>query len=310
MHSEHEFDTINRPDLRCPWTQNRMHGGHPGGRHAFKHWRQHWRQHMQQQQQARQQTQPSQSTTNLHETLNNFMPHIASSIPMVYNQEQLKNVGEYLKQFLDPFGIDVSYYVDNLSGKNNSNGTNSTTTTTSSSSTTTSSTEKKEEKKPSDEEQSEKPLQEEKPTPMQTETEKVEKTISDSTTTASAPEKEDMIDLTKLTPSTSMTNATQSLFQAAAAALQNVVENSKSDDAITAAAASTATVTSKPPTRSDQEFNGFNLIDMEKEIKFINCIEQLKGMGYSDDGGWLTRLVISKDGNIHTVLDSLHPSKN
>ena len=59
-----------------------MHGGHPAGRHAFKHWRQHWRQHMQQQQQARQQTQQSQSTINLHEALNNFMPHIASSIPM------------------------------------------------------------------------------------------------------------------------------------------------------------------------------------------------------------------------------------
>lgn len=78
------------------------------------------------------------------------MPHIASSIPMVYNQEQLKNVGEYLKQFLDPFGIDVSYYVDNLAGA--------------ASATSSTSEGKKEEEKKSDETAAakpEKPLQDE-----------------------------------------------------------------------------------------------------------------------------------------------------
>lgn len=120
------------------------------------------------------------------------------------------------------------------------------------------------------------------------------------TTSPSAPPaRDDLIDLTRVTPSTS-------LFQAAASALQSVVEN----PAGVATAASASANKPTPTTRPDLEFNGFNLIDMEKEIKFINCIEQLKNMGYSDDGGWLTRLVISKEGNIHAVLDSLHPTKN
>ena len=38
----------------------------------------------------------------------------ASSVPLVNNSEQLKNFGENLKKFLDPFGIDVSYYVDSV----------------------------------------------------------------------------------------------------------------------------------------------------------------------------------------------------
>lgn len=130
-----------------------------------------------------------------------------------------------------------------------------------------------------------------------------------------------MIDLTKLTPATVITTTTatstipsaplvpsmHSPFHAAASALQSVVENPASGSGDVASVKSTASAVSMRP---DQEFNGFNLIDMEKEIKFINCIEQLKNMGYADDGGWLTRLVISKDGNIHAVLDSLHPSKN
>lgn len=91
------------------------------------------------------------------------MPHIASSIPTVYNQEQLKNVGEYLKQFLDPFGIDVSYYVDSL-GRN--------TATADSTGAEKKETEKKPEDKPKEDEK--------KPAEMQVDEEpKSDKTVAD-----------------------------------------------------------------------------------------------------------------------------------
>jgi len=35
-------------------------------------------------------------------------------------------------------------------------------------------------------------------------------------------------------------------------------------------------------------------------------VEQLKGMGFDDDGGWLTELVKAKDNDIHKVLDALN----
>lgn len=127
------------------------------------------------------------------------------------------------------------------------------------------------------------------------------------------PEKEDLIDLktiSKATPEQKEPVAPSALakspFEAAASALKSVMEKPNAGD-VGEAAPVVRTITVP---LNEQEYNGFNLVDMEKEIKFINCIEQLKTMGYSDDGGWLTRLVIAKDGNIHAVLDTLHPSKN
>jgi len=35
-------------------------------------------------------------------------------------------------------------------------------------------------------------------------------------------------------------------------------------------------------------------------------VEQLKGMGFDDDGGWLTELVKAKNNEIHKVLDALN----
>jgi len=37
-------------------------------------------------------------------------------------------------------------------------------------------------------------------------------------------------------------------------------------------------------------------------------VAQLRGMGFDDDGGWLTELVKAKGGDIEKVLDALHPS--
>lgn len=38
-------------------------------------------------------------------------------------------------------------------------------------------------------------------------------------------------------------------------------------------------------------------------------VTQLRGMGFDDEGGWLTELAKAKGGDIEKVLDALHPSQ-
>lgn len=198
---------------------------------------------------------------------------------MVNSPDQLRNFGEYLKRFLDPIGIDVDYYIDGQRRSSN-----------------------KPEEKPKTEAEKNK---ESKSTPVpdtndlltssrldepMNEKEKtpeilVPTTSSESSSTASAqasaPSKDELIDL-KSSP-----------FESAANALKNVIEKNKQSE--------------KKEEAKDE--SDFNLVDIEKELKIIRAIEQLKSMGYTDDGGWLTRLVTAKDANINAVLDAISPSK-
>ena len=59
--------------------------------------------------------------------------------------------------------------------------------------------------------------------------------------------------------------------------------------------------------KSQEDIDGFNMVDMEREVKIMNAIAQLKEMGFTDENNWLTALVQSKDGNINAVLDLISP---
>lgn len=219
----------------------------------------------------------------------NFPQQAANNMPFVNNPEQLKSFGENLKKFLDPFGIDVSYYVDSLN-KDEA---------------------KKEENKSSEQNaskasESEKKEQASKSAEVPTKSDSLmDDSIRDSlpsvkevlipefeqvtapkstektaeTVEPSAPEKDELIDLEK---------SIHHPFEAAINALKNVAEAS-----------------AESPDQSI--IDGFNLVDIEKELKIIKAIESLRAMGYSDDGGWLTRLVSAKNGNINEVLDAITP---
>lgn len=49
-----------------------------------------------------------------------------------------------------------------------------------------------------------------------------------------------------------------------------------------------------------------NKTTAEADQSWVSVVEQLKGMGFDNDGGWLTELVKAKDNDIHKVLDALN----
>ena len=54
-----------------------------------------------------------------------------------------------------------------------------------------------------------------------------------------------------------------------------------------------------------QEEDGFNMVDIEKEVRIMKAVESLKSMGFDDENNWLTAIVTAKDGKINDVLDAL-----
>ena len=47
----------------------------------------------------------------------------------------------------------------------------------------------------------------------------------------------------------------------------------------------------------------------DRNPKISEAVGQMKSMGFSDDGGWLTQLCTTKRGNIEQILDILAPVK-
>ena len=47
----------------------------------------------------------------------------------------------------------------------------------------------------------------------------------------------------------------------------------------------------------------------DRNSKITEAVGQMKSMGFSDEGGWLTQLCSTKRGNIEEILDVLAPVK-
>ncbi|RNA39566.1 sequestosome-1 isoform X1 [Brachionus plicatilis] len=276
VHKEHEFIVFNKPvRQRCPYgRQRRFFGNFNKNCHNQR---------------------PSTSNTNTAQNpFSNFFPFISNAVPMVNDPETLSKFGEHLKTFLDPFGIDVSYYIDSNQNKQSNEQKK------------TDKEEKKcEEKAPAEEPQTlsfQNISQNENETLIDLSKDdqkvKLERCLSnDSLPTLS---------YEKLSTQTDTANTLESAANSLKDALDNhnlagypkmsSIEKEEEEK-------------KKSETIQDAEENGFNVVDIEKEMKYIKCVEQLTNMGYTDEAGWLSRLVIAKDGNINNVLDALQPSK-
>lgn len=288
--TEHAFNAIERPNFWKPphhWRRNNGGGRCPYRSHCKT-------------QQHQQQSEDNSASAGASSGFQNpfgsfFAPFMsgAGNVPLVNDPEQLKNIGESLKKFLDPFGVDVDYYVDSFSRAARSNAPNAENKQAEKKEAETAAAENKEQEKK--DEASKQP----EATKMEVEREEAP------AATASATPSQDT-DLIKLNGS--------SPFAAASEALNNfITKQNESQTVKPNAPAEEPVVVPKYPQpketpQGESIEESFNLIDIEKELKIIKAIEQLKSMGYSDDGGWLTRLATAKDGNINAVLDAISPS--
>jgi hypothetical protein len=219
------------------------------------------------------------------------IPLFSNSVPLVNNPEQLKNLGENLKKILDPLGIDVSYYVDNLTGDqtNKKSGEKNAEAKTTEAKDTKSKATEENTSSVMDEDIEEVVVSE----PLNSKDECLSSVLTQKPTeksivVPSAPrplsEEESLIDFQK-------SINLDVPYNAAIGALKAVSSNSGCEEAGT----------------TSGMVDGFNLVEIDKELKIIKAIDQLNAMGYLDDGGWLTRLVTDKNGNINAVLDAITP---
>lgn len=255
--------------------------------------------------------------------------YAAGNMPFVSDPEQLKSFGENLKKILDPLGIDVSYYVDVMTtaGKDKSKTEEAKTA----------------EAKKKDEEaktaEAKKKKEEAKTTASTTSSTTTTTTTTTSQVTEPAATEETIrrsesimdesliVDNTEpiVTPKTSSSIQidTASTSKAGPVETAELIDLSKSVNpmapyesainalkTVSAAYESSESQSPSAPAVDSMMVDDFNLVDIADELKIIKTIETLKTMGYSDDGGWLTRLVSAKAGNINKVLDAISPNRS
>ena len=60
-----------------------------------------------------------------------------------------------------------------------------------------------------------------------------------------------------------------------------------------------------PPSQSQQSGGTRRREEEEFERRLDEAIRQMEGMGFNNDNGWLTQLLIAKDFDIGRVIDTL-----
>jgi sequestosome 1 len=192
----------------------------------------------------------------------NMFGNIQSSLSSMNDPEHLKKLGDLLKKtlspVLDPLGVDVDYYVDTVTKKEEPAKQNATNQT-----------------------------------KMDFETEiKKESTASSLITDAK-------------TASTSTTTTSIGTQQMNDYPLYKPLYPHPTPSMPSIITSSINTTNSLP--KPNEDVDGFNMVDMDKELKIMRAVSQLKEMGFTDENNWLTALVTSKDGNINQVLDTIAP---
>lgn len=225
----------------------------------------------------------------------------------INDPDQLKALGENLKKFLEPLGVDVDYYVDSMTRASNNN---------------TPTSEPAPTPAPAPASRQESKSQPETPVVVNTNTNNSSSQMEQSESASASVLENDTVTSKTAVPNqaTSSSSRIESPFADAANALKSVLEkqNSTASFETNQSGVPIYPHPSAPVNTSQQQEkrgedpidDGFNLIDMDKELKVIRALEHLKQMGYTDEYGWLTKLVTAKDGNLNDVLDALAPSKH
>lgn len=272
IHKEHDFIVFDKPVRnKCPYGRQRRFFGNFNKNFS-------------------KQQDPS-NQTNSQNPFSNIFPLISNAVPKVNDPETLKNFGEHLKKFLDPFGIDVSYYIDPYQNK-----------------------QENEQKKQKEEKKNDEtvPSQEPQTSSFQNISENNSETLIDLSKDSQKVKLETCLSNESI-PTLSFENLSttenKNTLESAANSLKDAISNQNFVGFPKLPTDDKDEMKKKSPSNQDAEENDFNLVDLEKELKYIKCVEQLTNMGYTDEAGWLSRLVIAKDGNINHVLDTLQPSK-
>lgn len=187
--------------------------------------------------------------------------------------DQFKRLGESIKAFLDPFDIYVDYYVDNW-GKRKAEEAKK--------------DEKKQENESADVQMDNVVIKEEvEPTEEQA------GAATNATNQAAANATNQTAPAANASETPSAPVQTNSLMNTSNLMSFDNIQNDEPKK--------------KPlEMNNDIDLSSFNMVDMDKETQIIKTIDQLKMMGFSDDSGFLTRLVTAKEGNMNAVLDALN----
>ena len=193
----------------------------------------------------------------------NMFGNVQASLNSMNDPEHLKNLGDFLKKtlspVLDPLGVDVDYYVDTV-------------------------TKKEEPAKPNPTSESKMDFETEIKKESTASSLITEKPASSTTTTSTETQELNGYPYKPLYP-----HPTPSMPQVITPSI------------------TTTTITTNSLPKPNEDVDGFNMVDMEKELRIMRAVSQLKEMGFTDENNWLTALATSKDGNINQVLDTIAP---